>query len=390
MPSEILGITEQIASILSPFVPLLLSTTGGVVTLGIVSRRPLGSALRLATRSRLRSPRLPESHRTSDVHFIRHMLETVNPYQYIVVKGLKGVGKTCIIETVTNRTCGVVEITVAAGKGSDEIVRSALEAIGYHPDSLFNSRNGVQPILWWYNLFAKKPPIVVLNAVERSQGDRYAQVAGAARQLTGKYRLRVVIDSSTNSLEPEVEQTGREVVIEVTEMSREELWSVDEFQHLLRTLENNNVHDIAWAVFGGLPMHYSNLMTLLEGVDGNGIRAVVERYMREKLIKAMRCRDRALQLHPGKRNIFQEFKAKNQLSEKAVDLETTHFSLPDKVLRLALRDYRYVFVPADPCAAFVLRYDLQSDSPPTLREVEQLISSNKLLSAGPQESKSDF
>ena len=116
---------EHIASILSPFVPLHLSTTCSVVTIGIVCRRPLGSALRLAIRSRLRLLRLPECNRTSDVHFIRHRLETVSPYQYIVVKGPQGVGKTCIIETVTNRTCGVVEITVAAGKGSYEINVSA-------------------------------------------------------------------------------------------------------------------------------------------------------------------------------------------------------------------------------------------------------------------------
>jgi hypothetical protein len=71
----------------------------------------------------------------------------------------------------------------------------------------------VRRVLWWYGWFLPRP-IVVLRAGERRDGQDYADIAGAARELAG-YGLRVLIDGSTNSLPPEVLTTLRQFVLEL-------------------------------------------------------------------------------------------------------------------------------------------------------------------------------
>ena len=52
-------------------------------------------------------------------------------------------------------------------------------------------------VVWWYNIFASKPPLVVMNAIERKTGASFANISAAVRILTEKYGLRVIVDGTT-------------------------------------------------------------------------------------------------------------------------------------------------------------------------------------------------
>ena len=101
---------SQLATAAAPFLG------GGSIAIGLgVVRVGPGRALGRALRSRLFRSAAPRSLRLKDVQSLRSALNMLAPQSYIVVSGPKGVGKTCVIDTATERTCGIVGVSVAPG-----------------------------------------------------------------------------------------------------------------------------------------------------------------------------------------------------------------------------------------------------------------------------------
>jgi hypothetical protein len=66
--------------------------------------------------------------------------------------------------------------------------------------------------IFWYRLFTfGRSPIIVINATERKVGQEYAGLTGAVRTLVDKYKLRVVVDGSPNSLDETLLRTKIEL-----------------------------------------------------------------------------------------------------------------------------------------------------------------------------------
>ena len=170
---EHLQTLANVATILT----LVVSST--VAAAGIVPRAGPGRALVLAVKSLTRVAKTP-SARSKEVTALVGLLRDASSNQYIVVTGKKGVGKSVVVDTTTQRTCGVISIPVAPGSSQRTIVMDALSEVANSRISVVDPRASVRRILWWYR-WLLPPPIVVLRAGERLDGQIFAEVPGRTR-----------------------------------------------------------------------------------------------------------------------------------------------------------------------------------------------------------------
>jgi hypothetical protein len=80
-------------------------------TLGAVPKVGAGRALTLHLKSILTSAS-PFSIRSKEINYLRSNLKALRKGHYLVVTGGKGLGKTCLINSVLHRYGGVVTISV--------------------------------------------------------------------------------------------------------------------------------------------------------------------------------------------------------------------------------------------------------------------------------------
>jgi hypothetical protein len=95
---------NEIFSVFKEFLPLI--TAGGTVVsaVGLVPRISPGRAVWIALRSRFAFKPNPESLRFAEIKLLRSMIACKNFGQsYMVVTGEKGVGKTCLLNTVASK-----------------------------------------------------------------------------------------------------------------------------------------------------------------------------------------------------------------------------------------------------------------------------------------------
>ena len=90
-----------------------LITAGGtfVSAVGLVPHIDPGRAVWIALRSRFAFKPNPESLRFAEIKLLRSMIADKDFGQsYLVVTGDKGVGETCLLNTVTSKTAGVIKV----------------------------------------------------------------------------------------------------------------------------------------------------------------------------------------------------------------------------------------------------------------------------------------
>jgi hypothetical protein len=327
-------------------------------------------ALVLAARSKVCGAS-PLSQRAMDVQSLLSNMATLEKGQYVVVTGAKGIGKSCVVETATRYTCGVVRIDIPAGARHETIVQRSLMEVTNIRLPFLNIYPSAKRVLFWYGLFSRAPPIVILRVAERMDLDKYAQVPSAARELA-HLGLRVLIDGSTNSLPIETLNTKREVVLDLEPMSKEEISCIPEYSKLLEELENQGLFDVVWAVIGGVPADFQKLNQKWKQDGHTDIEIVVYQYVRDLLAQAISRRTRMLAEFPGMNDILDLFKTEFEIRETIIEEKTIKRSSPDKVLRTVLRKGNVVLIPADASMAFVLRHQLRQT--PLLDELKEMAS----------------
>jgi hypothetical protein len=337
-----------------------LSAPAAAVGLGLVPRAGPGRALALALRSRFARAPSPQSARAADVRELRETLASISARHYVVVQGPKGVGKTCVVSTALQHTCGVVVSEVAPGAKKDAIVTAALAAVAGITFAHLDPRPSALRVLKWYTLLLP-PPIIVLRVSERSAGTGFAETAGAVRSLVDS-GFRAVIDSSPNSLEPATLTTLRQDVLEVGPMPRELLFSLPEHAALFAALRSAGLEDVAWAVLGGVPALYEALHGRLRRAAPGRAAAVAADFARGLILDAI-DRLRAANLHPSMEPVLALLRSADEAP--AAMLKGVVLPSPNKVLREVRRGVdATVFVPADAAMAMVLRHGL--DAPPEI------------------------
>ena len=331
----------------------------------------LGLGVRsLALRSRFALSPSPLSQRTAAVDALRAKLASVAADQYVVVTGPKGVGKSCVVDTATRRTCGVVHVGVAAGTSQKDIVRDTLLSVANVQLGFVDPRPSVLRVLRWYALVLP-PPIVVLRAHERAEGEAYARITGAVRDLVS-CGLRVLVDASTNSLQPEALATLRQRVLELEPMPRDLLLTIPEHAHLFAMLRAERLEGVVWAVLGGVPAHYNALRGALLEAPSDDAPSVVAGYVRAELRGAIDRRNTLLAAHPAMGPILDEFRSRGSVPKARLVALGAESPSPNKVLRaVATGDAGALnFVPADAAMALVLRHRLSTA--PSVTELSRL------------------
>ena len=106
-----------------------------------------------------------------------------------------------MIRTVTGKICGVVSIEVNANTNADVIIDRALREVSNFRIPFMSPEPSARRVISWYNLFGlrprffgSQPPLVIINALERTGNEPYAQISTAVRRLTERFGLRVLVD----------------------------------------------------------------------------------------------------------------------------------------------------------------------------------------------------
>jgi len=339
---------------------------------GLVPRVGPGRAVLLGL-SRIFRRAETVSQRT-EVEKVRTALSNCNEDQYVVVAGPKGVGKTCIVETATEKTFGVVSVNVQPGKTLDNIQSDVFTAVTRcSPWTVELSGASARRVAWFHRFIFRTPVTIVLHAAERKPTQQFAALDSAARVLTHDFGMRVVIDASDNSLPEFAKGTMREKLIEVPPMPRSVVEEMPKLQDLHAALKAADLADVVWACVGGNPAGYLQLDSHWMNAGKGSLEAVVESFVRDLLNKAMRDRRANVIADSRLKELYVLFKEQKEVPDRMLEDMTIQRPSPDKVLRLKLspRGSESVLVPADAAMAIVLRFALVES--PTLKELKEMV-----------------
>jgi hypothetical protein len=215
-----------------------------------IPRAPL-RALNLGVSSWLKTTH-PASVRDEEISRLRKDLESkALKNLYIVVTGEEGIGKRKLINTALSRKRGVVHVNFQAGETSTSIMQKVMNALTGNHSQVGICRE--VPTLFFYRLFFRESPIIVLHADERRPGEDFASITGAVRTLSEDYKLRVLVEGKPDSLDISLFRTMREVVINVEPLTRTDLVKIPVIKELYEKLAEKSLDDVVFKVLGGVP-----------------------------------------------------------------------------------------------------------------------------------------
>lgn len=120
----------EIAKIMESYVPLITAAAIVGSAIGFSPRVGPVRALSVFVKTWVRSSRTPLSIRREDLQLIHSFIDWKDwEQEYIVVTGEKGIGKTCFLEMATNKTGGILNLTVYPKMGEAEIVDNTLRQL---------------------------------------------------------------------------------------------------------------------------------------------------------------------------------------------------------------------------------------------------------------------
>jgi hypothetical protein len=267
-------------------------------------------------------------------------------------------GKSCLVDTAVRKGFGVVHVSVPAGESLSDIVKAVYMATTrtWTPYN-FNLAPSAGRVLFFHRLLFRKPIVVVLHAAERRNGQQYADLPAACRQLVA-FGYRVIVDASHGSLDPGTVATLREREFTVEPMSRSLVEQLTGLGPLHAALAEAGLSDVVWEVLGGYPAAYEQLNTAWAeaGDHSSPIKATAERFVALKLGDAIDLRDSA---EPVYRSLFERFRAVDAVPAAELNALGTSRHSPDQVLRKVRGPgSTHVLVPASPAMAVVLRHGL--------------------------------
>jgi hypothetical protein len=301
------------------------------------------------------------------------MLASVQKDQYVVVAGPKGVGKSCMVDTALQATCGVVFLRVPAGASEREILTDAFLAITRSSIRSMDHSSGARRVLWWHHFLFLQRVTVVLRAAERGPGQPAAALHGAARALSQDFGARVLIDACNNSLPEHASATKREKLLELEPMQRELLETIPALLPLHEALKEARLADLVWLWTGGNPADYKSLWGLWQDQQGMeqpmSFEHVVAAFVMSLRSQALENVNAVLASNKRMQALFARCSqgAEGAPSSLLRDMELVRAS-PDKVLRLVRRisidslgelHVQRFLIPADAATAAVLSRELR-------------------------------
>ncbi len=355
-------------SIVSSVTALAAAPAALAIGFGYAPRLGPGRAVALALNSRLFLRANPSSQRVNDVGTLRGLLKFTSRDQYVVVTGPKGVGKTCIVESATQHTCGVVTVRVPAGTPEEKILEDVFTAVTRFYARSLDKRGSAQRVLWWHHLLFRVPATIVLQASERKPTQPHADIDSAARALSRDFGMRVVVDASNNLLPGSaLAATLREMVLDVEPMPRATLEALPELAPLLAALRTAHLADTVWSVSGGVPALYLLLRSKWEKWKERGecsdLEPIVADFVLGNLKKAVHNIGDAVAVDKSLQTLFDGFRGVACVPYSVLKALQIVRPSPDKVLRAVFAVSaggvpEDVLVPADAATALILRCGL--------------------------------
>jgi hypothetical protein len=362
----------EVFLVIKEFLPLI-TVGGSVITagagaVGLIPRIGPGRAAMIALRSRFAFKPVPVSIRSKEVNLMRRQIGWLSGQAYIVVTGQKGVGKTCLVSTVTP---GDTRVVALPGDSASTIIRAALQQLTRLKFDWMPPFDSAKRVIFWHWVFTLgQYPVVVIAAAERSANQGYASLTGAVRTLVDEYKLRVIVDGSPNALDESVLRTTRNIVFDVKPMTKEMIWKLGQLQDLFKYVKTAGLDDIVFAVLGGIPSDYTQLWdNCSAGLEnGEDAREVIGTQLCAEVSAAIKLVTDAQDMD-GILALFD--KDKNYISRQLVKEKNLTRPSPDKVLREVEQDDDFVLIPASNAIGIVLRHQLTKK--PTLNELEELV-----------------
>lgn len=367
---------DEVFSVFKEFLPLI--TAGGtfVSAVGFVPRIGPGRAVWIALRSRFAFKPNPESLRVAEIKLLRSMIADKDFGQsYLVVTGDKGVGKTCLLNTVTSKTAGVIKLDAQPSDNERTIIKNTLQRLTRIPFDFVPPFDSAKRVIFWHRVFTLgRSPIVVINAAEREIGHGYAGLTGAVRTLVDKYNLRVIVDGSPNSISDSLLRTERERVFDIKPLTSEMIWQLEQLQELFKYVKDAALEDTLFAVLGGIPAKYEKLWdnSKIDLQAGRDAREVIGTHLCAAISTAIDLvRDSKKKTNDMDEIIKLFDKDKKCILCDTLTMKKLERPTPDKVFRKVERDGVSVLIPASNAIGIVLQHSLSKK--PSLDELEKLL-----------------
>lgn len=210
-----------------------------------------------------------KSLRNEEINLLIEYLKKLSDkkFEFIVVKGEKGIGKTTMIKTALEKVPGVIKThSIEPGTTKDKILEKLYEEVCgnnrfFKP--LDANRVNTQNIINAYNKLYEKEdnilyrkPIVVISVDERKTGMVYAQISSAARSIT-EMGCKVILDVSDDAYQNE--PNLREIILDVDLMSKDQLLSIDEYKNIFDKCKDQELKELMFALLGGNPQYYNQI-----------------------------------------------------------------------------------------------------------------------------------
>jgi len=226
----------------------------------------------------------------------------------------------------------------------------------------FDLTGSTRRVLFFYRLFFRSNPSVVISVPERQAGEKYAQVTAAVRSLADNFHLRVIVDGSPNSIPPELINTKREIMFYVDFMDKDVIERIPEWKELIDFLKSHKLDQGVYDVLGGSPSDYIMLRNVFEFTTGTSEEKIksIKDHIEFVLIDALYNKiDEsspntkeiiALSIQIGKLPIpIQELKDKKLLLD-----------YPNKVFRKVTKDNRITIEPATPAIGLIIKHNFMN------------------------------
>lgn len=297
-----------------------------------------------------------KSIRVSQIGELNRSLNNVTRDFYIVVEGPKGIGKSTMIDTCLKGKSGVVRVTIPPDtKEADVVSVCQNEIIGGAGWKVMDQSANTNRVLFWYHLFFRQLPIVVMTTSERAPGGQPAELTGAVRRLS-RLGINVVIDASPNSLQPNLLTTTRQHVLYVEELSRDDIRSLPQLHQLFAVLDKERLSDVVLDLLGGIPSLYLNLDSELK-IRGEIVSDAVTKFLLGLLYSVATeavslCTD-----IPKFEEVLTLLKDCDQIHVKELKSRGLKLPSPYKILRQT----NLVVQPTSPMVALYCKHDSDDD-----------------------------
>jgi hypothetical protein len=118
------------------------------------------------------------------VELVRNKLSSLSGESYVVVRGPKGAGKTCIVDSVLENRPGILRFDIPPATTYREIMNDVFTAVSGNSGPLQAQKSRAKDILKWHNRFyANDPFVIAFHVMERFPPSIYADIGSVSRYL---------------------------------------------------------------------------------------------------------------------------------------------------------------------------------------------------------------